>query len=44
LLQSKDIVKHDEASSLHVMIEMMIFLIWEEDKKYQQEASYLLVP
>jgi len=26
------------------MIEMMIFLIWEEDKKYQQEASYLLVP
>jgi hypothetical protein len=43
VLHSKDIEKYDETSSLHVMIELMILLIWEEDKKYQQEASYLLV-
>jgi hypothetical protein len=43
LLQPKDNWKRDETSSLHVMIDVMILLIWEKIKKCRQEASHLSV-
>jgi hypothetical protein len=43
LLQPKDNGNYDEASSLHVMIDVMILLVWGKIKKYRQGVSHLSV-